>query len=612
MIEPDEWAGCYDDNWKGVIVEDAFAHPAKFSRGLIRRIYEHARSEGWLPSGSIVVDPFGGVALGALDCMLAGCHWVGCELENKFALLGNANIGTWMARYMYTVPGFGTARIIQGDSRRLSEVLQQAGIVVSSPPFCDSLGTVGSRPEEKRTRPFLPDAKAVAAYLREARKAKGLSRKDVDSALGTVTLYSWYEGRPAGTEIPTPAHWVMLKDILDLDDRFDHGILTERLVPATGYLTTDKTGHAKMVEYGSTDGNLGNLPATEEGLRMAVGSPPYADSVNAQDHGIDWSKVGPSSKGRKRGPGTKHERTLRAQLNYGAAIGSPPFVDARQNTTPSVKGDVPTNHDPEAWTSTPGLAVGSPPYAASVHDGNGIDASKLTGNPAGKNSQAHAEGYGQTSGQLGAMKEGNHALVVGSPPYAESLASDDPDKRGGLFKDPKRRKDKTLTAEYGHTEGQLGAMISSPPYETGGHHKHQMDSWNKNEGGQPGYGRGYAAESKGQMANDFWPAARQIVEQTHLVLAPGAHAIWVLKGYVRRKKYVDFPDQWRQLCEAVGFRTLHIHHALLVKHHGEQGRLDGGVDIIETARKSFFRRIYESKHPETKIDFEVVLCQQRV
>lgn len=49
MIEPDEWAGCYDDNWKGVIVEDAFAHPAKFSRGLIRRIYEHARSEGWLP-----------------------------------------------------------------------------------------------------------------------------------------------------------------------------------------------------------------------------------------------------------------------------------------------------------------------------------------------------------------------------------------------------------------------------------------------------------------------------------------------------------------------------------------------------------------------------------
>jgi hypothetical protein len=48
--------------------------------------------------------------------------------------------------------------------------------------------------------------------------------------------------------------------------------------------------------------------------------------------------------------------------------------------------------------------------------------------------------------------------VISSPPYAGSIGSDDPDKRGGLFRDPKRRNDKTLTAEYGQSRGQLGAM----------------------------------------------------------------------------------------------------------------------------------------------------------
>jgi DNA methylase/Helix-turn-helix domain len=65
------------------------------------------------------------------------------------------------------------------------------------------------------------DLLAMAAYLRDRRQALGLSRKAVDDALGTVTLYSWFEGRPAGTEPPTPEQWTKLKDILDLDERFD-------------------------------------------------------------------------------------------------------------------------------------------------------------------------------------------------------------------------------------------------------------------------------------------------------------------------------------------------------------------------------------------------------
>src|SRR5262245_66648309 len=88
------WHGCYDAGWKGLIVDEAFSHPAKFSRQLIGRIYAHLR-EHYVPAGATVVDPFGGVALGALDAMAQGLHWVGCELEEKFHKLGCANIAQW-------------------------------------------------------------------------------------------------------------------------------------------------------------------------------------------------------------------------------------------------------------------------------------------------------------------------------------------------------------------------------------------------------------------------------------------------------------------------------------------------------------------------------------
>jgi DNA modification methylase len=61
----------------------------------------------------------------------------------------------------------------------------------------------------------------IAHYLKTARMQKGLAAREIDAALGTVTLYSWYEGRPAGIQIPTAAHYRILKSLLGLDDRYD-------------------------------------------------------------------------------------------------------------------------------------------------------------------------------------------------------------------------------------------------------------------------------------------------------------------------------------------------------------------------------------------------------
>ena len=49
MSNVTQWHGCYDDSWNGVLVPDAFAHPAKFAPGLISRILRHMLERGHAP-----------------------------------------------------------------------------------------------------------------------------------------------------------------------------------------------------------------------------------------------------------------------------------------------------------------------------------------------------------------------------------------------------------------------------------------------------------------------------------------------------------------------------------------------------------------------------------
>lgn len=92
-------------------------------------------------------------------------------------------------------------------------------------------------------------------------------------------------------------------------------------------------------------------------------------------------------------------------------------------------------------------------------------ASSLFGrNPEGAWFDAMSDGYGKSSGQIGGLKDDADYAALGSPPYESSLASGDPDVKGGLFRDPKRRNDSSLTANYVNAVG-------SPPFEaqSGGH-----------------------------------------------------------------------------------------------------------------------------------------------
>lgn len=155
-------------------------------------------------------------------------------------------------------------------------------------------------------------------------------------------------------------------------------------------------------------------------------------------------------------------------------------------------------------------------------------------------------------------------------------------------------------------DGNFDGAVTSPPYEAIFNGQHDTRSREDREraaghklgGGQINDPRDYG-DTDGQLGietgNSFWFAARQIVYQTYLALRPGGHAVWVVKGFVKDKAVVDFPGQWRLLCESVGFITLHEHHAMLTNHKGTSHTLEGGEVHHKTEAKSFFRRNGENK-----------------
>ena len=90
-IKAHDWFGLYGGQWKGEIVPEAFSHPAKFARGLIRRIYEHALEQGYLREGDTVLDVFGGIGCGAIDATRMKLQWVGLDLERDFVIISHRN-----------------------------------------------------------------------------------------------------------------------------------------------------------------------------------------------------------------------------------------------------------------------------------------------------------------------------------------------------------------------------------------------------------------------------------------------------------------------------------------------------------------------------------------
>jgi hypothetical protein len=251
-----DWYGLYSDSWQGEIVPEAFSHPAKYSRALIRKIYQHMLESGWIKPGDKVVDPFGGVGLGAYHAMQNGLVWCGCELEPKFVDLGNQNIALWNGRYSPHFAKWGSAVLIQGDSRNLVKNIQgKMNLSLSSPPF--GAGETRNRSEfqggeiaSMMSRAYTQDKQGVTTG-----NLAHLETKESDfQAAVTSPVYAETVKNGEGTGV-----------------RYDpKGHKGDNAYKATSQAT-----------YGKSNGQLGQMNGN--GFEAAVSSSPFENSLNSTD-----------------------------------------------------------------------------------------------------------------------------------------------------------------------------------------------------------------------------------------------------------------------------------------------------------------------------------------
>ena len=337
--------------------------------------------------------------------------------------------------------------------------------------------------------------------------------------------------------------------------------------------------------------------------------------MSSETSGIDWSKAHREN-GKPRDmsiePGQKNTPGAGAEMRYGSTPGNLGNLRATDAGLDAVVSSPPYEHDTD------------------VHGDTRPDDNR----PGGRNfTERNYGGHPDNIASLRATDAGFSA-AVSSPPYADGAqhtGGDDPKPEhieGGELRH----------VDYGRSAGQLAAMradgfdgaVSSLPYEASMSSDTSGIDWSKmhREDGKPrdmsiepgqrnrpgagasmryGLSNGQLGSSSG---DDFWSAARLIIEQTYVVLRPGAHAVWVLKRFVRDGAIVEFPQQWAKLCETLGFRIIHWHRAMLIEDHGTQFAIDGNHKRHIKKRASFFRRLAEAKGSPA-IDWEDVVCMEK-
>lgn len=370
--------------------------------------------------------------------------------------------------------------------------------------------------------------------------------------------------------------------------------------------------------YGRTDGQVGDFP--EGSLDACLTSPPYAAGLaNAREYRdpekakadsereIMQTKAGAAADMQY---GTEQGQIARLETSsLEAVVTSPPW---QQNCEGGVRAD--KFADPAAFAET----MSERPTEGTFHQAT----------PEARRRQLerdNAKVYGTSEGQISQLKGGSFDSVVTSPPYADRVANDS--QRSG----PLRSWNEGDPETYGSTAGQIGqlrggslldATVTSPPYADGGRgfgtdpHPERAEGMRTSEAARrsgnafrDGYG-----ESPGQIGQEeqesYWTAMRDVYRQVWLALKPSGVLCVVVKSYVRAGEVIDLPGQTAQLLEACGFRVFLVCKAWLTEEQSHPGLF--GEDITKTtARKSFFRRIYEAKYPENSIDFEVVIWARK-
>lgn len=494
QIDYTDWFGLYKERWvnkptakdKRIDVSpQSIAHPAKFSRALIRRIYAHFIEKGYLKAGNCVIDPFGGVALGSLDALSNGINWVGIEVEPRFVTFGAG--GECDGKPVEI--GENTDNVIEGwyiifeDEDGCTQFVDFSG-EVSQIPIENGFN---SKDEAHEWLDSLGEDEGFEdiSNLRIEHKKYGKATKIVKAALcgskeehephhikGNIELFEENYGGKLGkwgkAVLLNGDSRYLVKVLRDNADRLPcsgaDGATTsppynlpfsqEHSGRGGGSRGDTPSEDGAFAKYGSAEGQIEGLP--DEGFDTAIASPPY--EPDALGHGGKPSE-------------TDIEKGLHARIGEG--------VYGRED---GQIGSMPTGEIDAALTSPPFLQTSGGTNVTSK-DGPLADERLINRHAAG-NAAQHA--YGENEGQLQSMEEGEFDAALSSPPFT-GVSSDGGWQMLGKYAeegkltvaqvegDPNKSYpswSKERDTSYGKSGGQLAEMeegsvdaaITSPPY----------------------------------------------------------------------------------------------------------------------------------------------------
>ena len=171
---------------------------------------------------------------------------------------------------------------------RMIKDLEDAGFDMSFSPLLWTYHTGfpkasdTSKMIDKRGGDKYVDAVRLGEYLKQIRTEKGIGITKIDKDLfDGSTRYSWFEGRPAGLNVPTADDYKLIKEYLELDDRFDFlfdldktNVIDE--IPMTFGIgsSQERHGDTKKITEPSTD-----LAKKYEGSKLGFQPKPAVEHI---------------------------------------------------------------------------------------------------------------------------------------------------------------------------------------------------------------------------------------------------------------------------------------------------------------------------------------------
>jgi len=215
--------------------------------------------------GDVVLDPMAGTSSTGIVASFLGRHSVCVELEEKFCEWSRRNVECLEKAGKKR----GEIRIIQGDTRRLSELLSRnADVAITSPPYAETY-TGGGDPEKRRER-------LVKAGYDPKEFLGGKARNTVLKHYGEVDVC--LTSPPYSNAISKQGGPTGVKNV---------GVST---------ITARR--------YSDNPENIGNLPLGN--VDAVITSPPYADGTKGPSRSPLWNRLAqdPTSNryGRKKHP----------------------------------------------------------------------------------------------------------------------------------------------------------------------------------------------------------------------------------------------------------------------------------------------------------------------